>query len=110
MRRLAAFLACTLAGLAPYAVLRTETDERYHGWLAAVSLLAGVAVLVGVRLNRPATVRPWQAVAAACGVAVPLGLARTGRDPAQGASVLLTFITDSMGFLLFLGLARIFLR
>ncbi len=68
MRRLAAFLACTLAGLAPYAVLRTETDERYHGWLAAVSLLAGVAVLVGVRLNRPATVRPWQAVAAACGV------------------------------------------
>ena len=28
---------------------------------------------------------------------------------AQGASVLLTFVTDSMGFFLFLGLARIFL-
>jgi magnesium transporter len=38
-----------------------------------------------------------------------MGLNRAGRDPAQGASVLLTFITDSMGFLLFLGLARVFL-
>ena len=48
-------------------------------------------------------------VAAAIGVAVPLALRRAGRDPAQGASVLLTFATDSMGFLLFLGLAQIFL-
>lgn len=48
-------------------------------------------------------------VAAAAGVAVPLGLQRAGRDPAQGASVLLTFVTDSMGFLLFLGLATAFL-
>jgi magnesium transporter len=40
---------------------------------------------------------------------VPIGLQRLGRDPAQGASVLLTFITDSMGFLLFLGLASLFL-
>ena len=43
------------------------------------------------------------------GVAVPLGLQRAGRDPAQGASVLLTFITDCMGFFLFLGLATAFL-
>jgi magnesium transporter len=42
-------------------------------------------------------------------VAVPLGLSRAGRDPAQGSSVVLTFIPDSMGFLLFLGLARRFL-
>jgi magnesium transporter len=48
-------------------------------------------------------------VAAVAGVAVPLALRRAGRDPAQGASVLLTFITDSMGFLIFLGLARVFL-
>ena len=48
-------------------------------------------------------------VAAASGVAVPLALQRAGRDPAQGASVLLTFITDSMGFFLFLGLATAFL-
>jgi magnesium transporter len=48
-------------------------------------------------------------VAALVGVAVPLALHKAGRDPAQGASVLLTFITDSMGFFLFLGLARLFL-
>jgi magnesium transporter len=48
-------------------------------------------------------------VAALAGVAVPLGLRRAGRDPAHGASVVLTFVTDSMGFFLFLGLARLFL-
>lgn len=40
---------------------------------------------------------------------VPLGLSRLGRDPAQGSSVVLTFVTDGMGFFLFLGLARVFL-
>jgi magnesium transporter len=48
-------------------------------------------------------------IAAAVGVLVPISLQRMGRDPAQGSSVLLTFITDSMGFFLFLGLARLFL-
>ena len=48
-------------------------------------------------------------IAAMAGVTVPLGLQRIGRDPAQGASVLLTFVTDSMGFFLFLGLAKVFL-
>lgn len=48
-------------------------------------------------------------VAALAGIGVPLLLQWLGRDPAQGASVLLTFITDSMGFFLFLGLARLFL-
>jgi magnesium transporter len=46
-------------------------------------------------------------VAALAGIAVPLVLSRVGRDPAYGSSVVLTFITDGMGFLLFLGLARI---
>jgi magnesium transporter len=40
---------------------------------------------------------------------VPLLLNRLGRDPAYGSSVLLTFTTDSMGFLIFLGLATVFL-
>ncbi|WP_437593762.1 magnesium transporter [Sorangium sp. So ce1000] len=48
-------------------------------------------------------------VAAMVGCAVPLVLQRMGRDPAQGSSVLLTFTTDSMGFFIFLGLARAFL-
>jgi magnesium transporter len=48
-------------------------------------------------------------VGAMIGIAVPLALHRSGRDPAQGASVLLTFTTDSMGFFIFLGLARLLL-
>jgi magnesium transporter len=48
-------------------------------------------------------------VAAVAGVAVPLWLHAAGRDPAHGGSVLLTFITDAMGFFLFLGLATVFL-
>ncbi|HZH07619.1 MAG TPA: magnesium transporter [Lautropia sp.] len=42
------------------------------------------------------------------GVLVPFMLERAGRDPAIGSSVLLTFSTDSFGFLIFLGLATIF--
>jgi magnesium transporter len=49
-------------------------------------------------------------VAAVAGVAIPIGLHSRGRDPAYGSSVLLTFITDAMGFFLFLGLATLFLR
>ncbi|WP_437338853.1 magnesium transporter [Sorangium sp. So ce394] len=48
-------------------------------------------------------------VAAMVGCMVPIVLQRLGRDPAQGSSVLLTFTTDSMGFFIFLGLARAFL-
>lgn len=48
-------------------------------------------------------------VAAVAGVLIPLGLHASGRDPAHGASVLLTFVTDGMGLFLFLGLARVFL-
>ena len=44
-------------------------------------------------------------IAALTGIAVPVMLDKMGRDPAMGASVILTFVTDSMGFLIFLGLA-----
>jgi magnesium transporter len=48
-------------------------------------------------------------IAGLTGVAIPLGLHAAGRDPAHGSSVLLTFVTDAMGFFLFLGLAVLFL-
>lgn len=44
-------------------------------------------------------------IGALAGVFIPLGLERMGRDPVHGSSVLLTFVTDAMGFLLLLGLA-----
>jgi magnesium transporter len=48
-------------------------------------------------------------VAAIAGVVIPMALQTTGRDPARGSSVLLTFTTDAGGFFLFLGLANVFL-
>jgi len=49
-------------------------------------------------------------VGALIALVVPLTLERLGRDPALGSSVLLTFSTDSMGFLIFLGLATLLFR
>jgi len=48
-------------------------------------------------------------VAALAGIFIPMTLERVKRDPAIGSSVLLTFITDSMGFFIFLGLATLLL-
>jgi magnesium transporter len=44
-------------------------------------------------------------VASTVGVLCPLVLERLGRDPVMGSSILLTAMTDSMGFLIFLALA-----
>jgi magnesium transporter len=44
-------------------------------------------------------------IAGFAGVFVPLALERAGADPAVASSVFVTMVTDSMGFLVFLGLA-----
>ena len=72
--------------------------------VAAMALYASVAlgaVMTAAVLNL--------VVAAIAVVAIPLGLHTSGRDPAHGSSVLLTFITDGLGFFLFLGLAAVVL-
>ena len=48
-------------------------------------------------------------VAATAGVLIPLTLFRLGRDPVMGSSIMLTFLTDSGGFFIFLGLAALLL-
>ncbi|MEE8150753.1 MAG: magnesium transporter, partial [Nitrosomonadaceae bacterium] len=48
-------------------------------------------------------------LAAVLGVLIPLTLYKLGRDPATGSSVMITAITDSGGFFIFLGLATILL-
>ena len=48
-------------------------------------------------------------VAAIAGAMIPLGLKRYGIDPAIAGGVLLTTVTDVVGFMTFLGLASIFL-
>ena len=67
--------------------------------------LAGTALAEKTGRKR---MRAWL-LAAVLGLAIPLTLQSMKRDPALGASVLVTALTDSMGFFIFLGLAAIFL-
>ena len=48
-------------------------------------------------------------IAALAGVMIPVILDHFDRDPVMGSSVLLTAVTDSMGFFVFLGMAAIYL-
>ncbi|MFO7578716.1 magnesium transporter [Nitrosomonas halophila] len=48
-------------------------------------------------------------LAALVGVLIPLVRKQLGRDPALGSSVMITAVTDSGGFFIFLGLATLFL-
>lgn len=67
----------------------------YHSWqLGAVMMAAMVLNLL---------------LAAVMGVSIPLLMEKLGRDPALGSSVMITAITDSGGFFIFLGLATLFL-
>jgi magnesium transporter len=65
------------------------------------SLPLGLVMMAAMTLNLM--------VAALFGVFIPILLHRMGRDPAVGSSVLITAITDSGGFFIFLGLATLFL-
>jgi len=48
-------------------------------------------------------------LAALMGVLIPISMLKLGRDPAVGSSVMITAVTDSGGFFIFLGLATLFL-
>ncbi len=61
----------------------------------------GLVMMVAMTLNL--------LLAALCGVGIPVLMTKLGRDPALGSSVLITAMTDSGGFLIFLGLATLFL-
>ncbi len=61
------------------------------------SIVVGVAMIVNL------------ALAALVGVGIPALLNRLGRDPAMGSSVILTGMTDAMGFFVFLLLATLML-
>jgi len=77
------------------------------------TLLGAIAYLLYGRLALAAVMALAMTLnlmlAAAAGVAIPWLRARGGRDPAPGSSVLITAVTDSGGFFIFLGLATLFL-
>jgi magnesium transporter len=47
------------------------------------------------------------AIAGLVGASIPMILVRLGQDPAQASSIILTTVTDVVGFLSFLGLATL---
>ncbi len=65
------------------------------------SMSLGIVMMCAMLLNL--------VVGAIVGLAIPLVMQKFGRDPAIGSSVMITAITDSGGFFIFLGLATIFL-
>jgi magnesium transporter len=89
-------------------VRREGTIALLNGLTMAALLGAGVALLFADPLLGAVIAAATLfnlLIAGFAGVLVPLGLRRAGVDPAVASSVFVTMITDSMGFLLFLGLA-----
>lgn len=70
-------------------------------WVLYDNLQLGIVMTAAMTLNL--------ILAATAGVSIPMLLTKLGRDPALGSSVLLTALTDSGGFFIFLGLATVFL-
>lgn len=70
-------------------------------WVLYDNLGIGLVMVAAMTLNL--------LLAATVGVLIPVVLDKAGRDPALGSSVLITAVTDSGGFLIFLGLATLFL-
>lgn len=70
-------------------------------WLLYENAALGAVMATAMLLNL--------VVAALAGYFAPAIIDKFGRDPAFGSAVLTTFITDSMGFFIFLGLATLVL-
>lgn len=112
-------LAVTMRGLA----LR-EITPRHWLRVSGKELIAGMANGVAVALTTSAAAYLWagsigipivigvsmvfsMAMAGLAGATVPVVLTMLRQDPAQSASIILTTVTDVVGFLSFLGLATI---
>ncbi|MCC6535609.1 MAG: magnesium transporter [Burkholderiales bacterium] len=89
------FLVAVLNGLVWGAVVGLFAFVIYHKWQLGAVMMG--AMLLNLML------------AAIMGFAIPITMHKLGRDPALGSSVMITAITDSGGFFIFLGLATIFL-
>lgn len=70
-------------------------------WLLYGNLALGLVMTLAMTLNL--------LLAALMGVLIPMTLLHFDRDPAMGSSVMITALTDSGGFFIFLGLATLFL-
>lgn len=113
-------LAVTMRGLALrevrvrhwLRVLRKEaTAGLLNGLAVAMIAMAGVYLWkqsAGLSLVIGVSMVASMVIAGVAGTMIPMVLTALGRDPAQSSSIILTTVTDVVGFLSFLGLATIF--
>jgi len=110
-------MAVAVRALAMNQLTRSNTWRAIRREIA-VSLLNGVTIAVLLGIGAGLAFTNWQLgiviaaamlinilIAGMSGVAIPVLLERLKQDPAVSSSVFVTMITDSMGFLAFLGLA-----
>jgi magnesium transporter len=83
-------------GLVISALLMLAAGAWFHDF--RIALAGGLAVIVNLTC------------AGFAGSLVPIGLKRFGADPAVSSSVFVTWLTDTMGFLSFLGIATLLIR
>jgi magnesium transporter len=112
-------LAVTMRGLALREIrvrqwLRVVLKETRVGLLTgvAVALTTGVAVLAwsgstGLTLVIVTSMIISMVAAALAGAVIPIVLTAVGQDPAQSSSIVLTTVTDVVGFFSFLGIATL---
>ena len=79
----------------------------WGGMLGIIAYILYKNVSLGLVMTAAMTLN--LVLAALMGVGIPMTLIKLGRDPAMGSSVLITAVTDSGGFFIFLGLATLFL-
>lgn len=110
-------LAVTVRALATNQLTQSNTARSIWREIR-VAMLIGLTVAIIAGLGAGLIFNNWRlagviAVAIVCnitiaglsGVAIPVALDRMDQDPAVSSSIFVTMITDSMGFLIFLGLA-----
>jgi len=113
-------LAVTMRGLALREIgtshwLRVARKELGAGFINGVAIALttaigvwvwssskGLAMVIGVSMIFA------MSLAAVSGVIIPIVLAKLGQDPASSSSIILTTVTDVVGFFSFLGIATIF--
>lgn len=96
---------------------RVARKEAAAGLLngAAIALAAGLGAFLwsgslGLGVVVGASMILSMTVAGLAGTLIPISLQALGQDPAQSSSIVLTTVTDVVGFLSFLGLATLLSR
>jgi magnesium transporter len=115
-------LAVTMRGLALREIstrhwFRVLFKEMYVGIIngLAIALTTGLGVLVwsgstGLALVICIAMVLSMVIAGIAGSVIPIALTRLGQDPAQSSTIILTTVTDVVGFMSFLGVATLLMR